>query len=302
MLKKVFFLLIIGSLFFSLTACEKEKGSEIISEKEGLDYYQKGEYSKALPLLQKSADSGNPAAYYYLGKLYLANQRVEETGKNPCYCFLRAAEGAYPNAYLMVASCYFVGEGIEQDFNKAFKWGKKAAEVADEIHMNDQDRLFLAVLMGSLYANGKGTLQDFSEAAKWFRQAAEKDYAPAQGMMAFYYYSGKGVLTDKEKAKYWAEKAAQKEDSVGQNMLGMLYQYADNPDMKQAVIWYEKAAAQGNYAAQQALGSIYEKGNGVKKDLTKAYHYYRLAAKSGKDYTIKALSDFETKHKLESNP
>ena len=302
MLKKLFSLLIIASLVYALAACEKEKTNGIISEKEGVEYYQKGEYEKALPLLGQAADSGNAAAFYYLGLMKREGNDTAKSEEKSCEHFLKAAEGNYKKAYLKVAECFFAGKEFKQDFSSAFKWGKKAAGVVDEIQMDDKDRLALAIIMGNLYASGKGTLQDFSEAAKWLHQAAEKDYAPAQGMMAFFYYSGQGVLANKEKAKYWAEKAASQGDMMGEFALGMLYQYRDNPDMKEAKSWYEKSAMKNNEVAQYQLGRIYENGTGVKKDLTKAHHYYRLAAKSGKDYPIKALSDFERKHKLENNP
>ncbi len=298
MSKKIFFLILTGSLLFFLTACEKEKAKEIVSEKEGVEYYQRGEYKKALPLLQQAADSGNAAAHYYLGLIHLKNNHKEESGKNACNCFVKSADSGYQKAYLKSAGCYLTGTGVEQDFKSAFEWGKKAADTADEIRMDDRDRLFLALLMGGLYANGKGTLQDFSEAAKWYEKAAETGDATGQSMMAFFTYSGKGVLMNREKSRYWAEKAAAQGSPYGEVILGMLSQYRENPDIKEAINWYEKAARQDNKVAYYQLGVIYEKGLAVKKDLAKAHHYYQLAAESGRDYIIQELVDFETRNNL----
>lgn len=298
MAKKIFFLILTGSLLFFLTACEKEQAKEIVSEKEGMEYYRKGEYKKASPLLRRSADSGNAAAYYYLGLIHLKSKGKEESGKNACNCFVKSAESGYPKAYLKSAGCYLTGTGVEQDFKSAFEWGKKAADTADEIRMDDKDRLFLALLMGGMYANGKGTLQDFSEAAKWYKKAAEMGDATGQSMMAFFTYSGRGVLMNREKSRYWAERAAAQGSPYGEIILGMLSQYRENPDMKEAMHWYRKAAGQDNKVAYYQLGVIYEKGLAVKQDLAKAHHYYQLAAQSGRDYIVQELIDFEARHKL----
>lgn len=290
--------MIASSLFLSLLSCEKGKSREIISEKEGVTYYQKGEYEKALPLLRKAADSDNAAAFYYLGLMQREGKGTEKNYGKSCENFRKAAEGGYQNAYLLTGICYRIGDGVKRDDTEAFRWAKKAADTVDQSRMNNEDKLVLSLFMADRYFAGEGTLQDFSEAAKWYEKAARLGDPRAQGVMAFFTFSGKGVVKDREKTKYWAEKAASQGDSMGEAFLGALFHYRENPDMKKAILWYEKSAMKNNEVAQYQLGRIYENGTGVKKDLTKAHHYYRLAAKSGKESMIKALADFEARHKL----
>ena len=269
------------------------KKSGIFSEKEGVDYYKKGEYEKALPLLEKSANSGNAKAYFYLCEIY-RNKDISTSCRN----YKKASEGGYKEAFFKVGLCYYVGEGIEKNDSEAFKWAKKAGDELNKIQFSNDDKKHLMLFIGDFYLTGKGTLQDFSEAAKWFEQAAELGDTRAQATMAFFYYSGKGVLMNKEKAKYWAEKAAAQDNEMGEFVLGMLNQFNDPPDIEEAVYWYEKAARKNYEGAQYELGVIYEKGVGVEQDIVKAHHYYKLAATSGRSYLVEELSNFEKRHNL----
>ncbi len=57
---------------------------------------------------------------------------------------------------------YYRGEGLEQDFRKAFVWYRRAAERGDvDAQLN----------LGLMHARGQGTRQDFVEAFKWFEIA-----------------------------------------------------------------------------------------------------------------------------------
>lgn len=252
--------------------------------------------------MQKAADFRNAAAFYYLGLMQREGKGVEKNYGKSCEDFLKAAEGGYQEAYLLSGICYRVGDGFERNDKEAFKWAKKAADTVNESQMDSEDIVVLSVFLGDRYFAGEGTFQDFSEAAKWYEKAAMLGDPRAQGVLAFLYYSGKGVLTSKEKAKYWAEKAVKQGDDMGEFTLGMFNFLKEPADTEKAIYWYESASNKGNYWAQQSLGVIYEEGTGVEKDITKAHHYYRLAAKSGKEAMLKALADFEARHKLKNTP
>lgn len=296
MLKSLFSLITLIALCFSLSACQKEKTREADSGEKGVEYYRQGKYRKALPLLKKSADSGNAAALYYLGLMHRQGNGVEKNAGKSCQYFLKAAEGGYPDAYLVTGVCYRKGNGFSRDDREAFKWARKAADKTGESGTGDEERRTLAVLLGDGYFAGEGTVQDFPKAAKWYEKAAELGDTHSRGMLAFLYCSGKGVLIDREKAKYWADRAVGRKDDMGEYTLGRLSLLAEPPDTKKALYWYGKASAQGNPWAQQALGEMYEEGNGVRRDLARARHYYRLAAKSGMEDMKKALDEFEARH------
>ena len=50
---------------------------------------------------------------------------------------------------------------------------------------------------------------------------------------------------------------------------------------KTAAYWSEKQAEKGSVSARKMLGSMYYLGEGVPKDLKKAYAWYKLAAGQG---------------------
>lgn len=57
--------------------------------------------------------------------------------------------------------------------------------------------------------------------------------------------------------------------------------FMDERTMAESVRWYTVAANQGHSKAQNALGYMYEHGEGVEKDLNKAFYWYQKAAVSG---------------------
>ena len=61
-----------------------------------------------------------------------------------------------------VGGVYLNGWGVPQDYRKAHKWLKKAAEEGNTTAM---------VNLGRLYEQGLGVAQDFDKALEWFQKA-----------------------------------------------------------------------------------------------------------------------------------
>ena len=66
---------------------------------------------------------------------------------------------------------YDNGQGVTQDYQKAFKWISLPAEKGDV-----QAQFFL----GCMYEEGQGVTKDYAEAVKWYSLAAEQGDAMAQ--------------------------------------------------------------------------------------------------------------------------
>ena len=64
-----------------------------------------------------------------------------------------------------IGDMYFHGEGVEKNYNEAFKWFRKSAEQGNAIGQYN---------LGRMYNNGEGVKQDKKEAIKWFRKSAEQ--------------------------------------------------------------------------------------------------------------------------------
>jgi hypothetical protein len=60
---------------------------------------------------------------------------------------------------------YERGQGVNQDYAKAVKWYRKAAEQGSASSQSN---------LGSMYFNGQGVTQNYVKAVKWWRKAAEQ--------------------------------------------------------------------------------------------------------------------------------
>jgi hypothetical protein len=79
------------------------------------------------------------------------------------------------------------------------------------------------------------------------------------------------------------QKQADSGNADAQFNLGSMYHKGEGlaKDVTKAFEWYQKAAAQGNASAQEALGRMYARGEGVARDLAKAFELLQIAATQG---------------------
>ena len=110
---------------------------------------------------------------------------------------------------------YFEGNGLAQDYGKAFQWFTRAAE---QNHPEAQD------YVGLCCEFGYGTAQDERQAVEWYERSAGQGYANAQYHLALMYHSGKGVEQSYAEAFRWFEKAAEQDHQEAQNYVGLYYE------------------------------------------------------------------------------
>ena len=92
-----------------------------------------------------------------------------------------------------------VGNGVKQDFEKAFHWFKASAKSLSEAKFN----LALA------FEAGIGTKQDIEMAVLWYKRAVEDGYVPAYHNLGVIYHFGRDNLpADPTKASSYYEYAA----------------------------------------------------------------------------------------------
>ena len=132
---------------------------------------------------------------------------------------------------------------LKHNYQEAFKWYKKAAELGDAVAMG---------WLGLMYSEGKGTLRDDKEAFKWFKKAAELGNAKAMGMLGGMYFRGAGTLKDYKEAFKWCKKSAELGNADVMHLLGLMYFQGigipKNP--QQAKYWIKKSYDAGNKNAQ----------------------------------------------------
>ena len=160
--------------------------------------------------------SYNKAAEYLL-PLYNKNKYIESTGDLLFVMYLngwgvtqsddkaldilvKLMNISRTEAMFGIASAYYQGiEQFEQDYSKAAKWYRRAADDG-----NSEAQL----MMANLYENGQGVNKSLTERFKWLQKAANNGNMIAQEKLADAYLNGEGVNKDFDKAKYWWRQAA----------------------------------------------------------------------------------------------
>ena len=67
-----------------------------------------------------------------------------------------------------IRELYENGKGVKQDYAKAAKWTRKAAE---------QGYLYAEKRIGEMYENGEGVPQDFDKALEWYKKTVKHGYS-----------------------------------------------------------------------------------------------------------------------------
>jgi TPR repeat protein len=129
---------------------------------DGVDAYREKQYAKAAELWRPLAESGDAAAQYLLGSLYVEGNGVEQNDATAFLWFQRSASQGDAAAQYNVGASYAGGKGVQQSYTDAAKWFRRAA---------DQGVAFAQLNLGLLYAAGKGVQRDDIEALKWLELA-----------------------------------------------------------------------------------------------------------------------------------
>src|SRR5208282_2631496 len=128
----------------------------------------------------------------------------------------QSADKGDAEAQFELGRAYFNGNGVPQDFNKAFELFQKSA---DQGNMKAENNLAV------MYERGSGTKQDFAEAVKWYRKSAEQGNPLPEDHLALMLEHGKGVQKDCREAAEWYRKAAEQDFPDAELNLGRLYYF-----------------------------------------------------------------------------
>lgn len=197
----------------------------------------------------------------------------------------RQAEEGDVNAQLTLGYMYLYGEeGVEIDYNKAFRYYSMAAAQNDSVAVNN---------LGSLYYSGIGTEKDYLKAATLFDRAAKLGNVEASVNLAFIYLSGSSIGKNSRAAMELFKKAAEKGNPTAEFMLGYAYYrgFVYPQDYGKAVRLIRSAAEAGYSDAQYMLAEMYLKGYGITQNYGNAVKFLRLAVEQGNVGAMTELGD-----------
>jgi uncharacterized protein len=139
----------------------------------GVRAYQRGDYAKALPLLQEAAQTGEPIACYNFGIALAEGRATPKDSMAALKQFLMAAEQGHIDAAFNVGQAYRRGDGIALDYAEAARWYTFAAKRGNHQAANE---------LGLLYVEGKGVEQDPIEGFAWIYTGTHQSVGDANAM------------------------------------------------------------------------------------------------------------------------
>ena len=149
--------------------------------REGLDFYDKGNYANALKSWKLASEVGSREADFLLGFLY---DGVLQNDKQALFFFTKAASSGHIQAQINVGLKYEKGEGTNIDKKKALQWYSKAA-----FNQNNIAQFRLASLLQEDFGKVK-------ESHFWFSKSAQLGNPEAHLALATNFILGRGVEKD----------------------------------------------------------------------------------------------------------
>ena len=202
-----------------------------------------------------------------------------------------AARRGDATAQFNLAGCYANGQGVTQDYEKAFELLAQAAE---------QGQAFAQADLGFCYENGIGVSKNIIDAAKWYQKAADQGHTNSQFKIGMFYCTGEVEEAREQEIEmvkllgleYYTSSTPNGNDNPHEILLtnSKFNIYVDilnegrftiPQNFSEAAVWFQKAADHGHAEAQLALWHFYSKGYGVEEDIYKAVVFLSKSANLG---------------------
>lgn len=228
----------------------------------------------AVKYLELAATKKVPAAAYQLAALSLAGQQ-READSAKALKYLKAQGLSDARAMEALGLLYENGQGVPQNFSKAFAWYAKAAEAGlGEGYFRQ----------GQCYELGLGVPASYKDAATSFQKAADLKVGAADFKLAAMNLAGFMGQPDVKKALSQLNKAMANGYSEAANELGVIYLEGrlDQPkDQDKSMELFLKGADLGNATAMKNVAVMYNSGIGRKADQVQALKWYLIAGAAG---------------------
>jgi TPR repeat protein len=151
---------------------------------EGVSYFEKNDYAKALELLYESASLGYSNAQFKLADCYQNGYGMPTDIKKAIEWYQLSADQDHIDAQFNLATIYRLGDGIEKDYKQAYGLYWKAAQKGDAPSQ---------YYLGRFLQKGLGVEKDAEQAAYWYSVAARNNDAKSIYQLALCYKNGEGV-------------------------------------------------------------------------------------------------------------
>ena len=136
--------------------------------KQGNDYYEKQQFSKAGECYQQAAEAGSQEGQFNLGYALYNGEGIDKDYATAAMWFKRAARKGFAKAQYNLAYCYMYGRGVPIDYDKALR---NLTDAANNGNKNAQ------LTLAECYEKGVLVMQDKKMSQLWKDKAAGKHTA-----------------------------------------------------------------------------------------------------------------------------
>ena len=245
-----------------------------------------GEYDWALKQLHPSTDKGNPKAKSLLASMYYIGQGVRQNYYKAFDLYQQAAKQGNVDAQYALGNMYLLGEGIEEDVFLASEWYRKAAKQGHQRASNNLKNL--EKIPSKITSNqSTGKVAELEDNANQTMLKTEKD----EFIIEYIYVAIANGEYDQ--ALKQLHPPAEQGNAKAQTLLASMYYIGQGvrQNYQKAFELYQQAAEKGNVDAQYALGNMYLLGEGIQEDAGLASEWYRKAAEQGHEEAAKNLEN-----------
>lgn len=252
---------------------------------------EKQEPEKAAEPVREAAPQ-NPVAINSMATMYYKGQGVKQDYARALYLYKKAAGQGHMASVIMAGAMYEYGQGTRTDYAMAMQWYQKAA---------DQGYASAQKAIGDLYRLGRGVARNDATAALWYQKAADQHFAEAQCQLGYLTLRGRGVPADLAKARALLEQGVQQNNACSQHYLAFMYMngmVTALPDTKRALELDKLAAGNGDAEAQYNIGKANEIGWVEYSTDAEAFSWYAHSASRGYPLAMERLAEAYEKGQL----
>jgi TPR repeat protein len=201
-----------------------------------------------------------------LGYFYLKGIGTKKNAAQAVELFKMASKHQEPLAQWGLGEAFEYGTGgITKDMKEAVKMYTLASK---------QNLVLAHYELAIQHENGEVIEKDLPLANYYYTLAADEEFPPSQNNLAYNFEYGIGLTSNKEKALELYTLSANQGYPAACYNLGLLKKSLE------AFKLFKKAAMKGHVKAQLEVSEMYRKGEGVKKNKTKANKFLALANSS----------------------
>ena len=231
------------------TTCKSPKKLGCVSI--GIEYrdgnYFEQDYKRAVDIFKKSCDEGSTFGCYHLARMYESGQGVEKNGAIALKLHKEICGNKKADGYEKYESCnqvgqiYKYGNGVKQDYKKAFKYYQIGCDLGSSISCSN---------LGLLYGEAKGVDKNISMAINLFKKSCDDyDATGCYNLGGIYRFGWYGLDRNSTKALIPFTESCKLNDYEACNNLGVMYRDAIGTESnKSKSIAFFRKSCEGGYS------------------------------------------------------